>query len=197
MTDMPLRLAVIIGSVRRGRFGPTVANWFAEEARAHGRYEVDVIDLADVPLPLVMPGWGEETDPAAAPHEQELSRRLAAADAFVVVTPEYNHSFPASLKNAIDWFREEWQAKPAGLISYGGQAGGVRAAEQLRQVFAEMHTVTVRDALSFHNAWDVFGEDGLPKDQEAAASAAKRMLEQLDWWGTTLRSGRAERPYEG
>ncbi|GAB3669733.1 NADPH-dependent FMN reductase [Streptomyces sparsus] len=195
MTDSPLRLAVIIGSVRGGRFGPTVAHWFAEQAKEYGRFEVDLIDLVDLPLPLVMPAWGTEPDQETARHEQELSRRLGAADAFVVVTPEYNHSFPAALKNTIDWFREEWQAKPVGLVSYGGQGGGIRATEQLRQVFPEMHAVTVRDALSFHNAWDVFGADGQPVDAEGAAGAAKGMLGQLDWWGTVLRQGRTQRPY--
>ncbi|MBW1599139.1 NADPH-dependent FMN reductase [Streptomyces sp. JJ38] len=191
----PLRLAVITGSVREGRFGPTVTSWFAQEAREHGGFEVDVVDLAEHPLPLVMPGWGGEADPETVRHQRELSRRLAEADAFVVVTPEYNHSFPASLKNGIDWFREEWQAKPVGLVSYGGQSGGIRAAEQLRQVFAEMHALTVRDALSFHNAWDVFGQDGRPKDAEGSARAAKGLLGQLDWWAEALREARERRPY--
>ncbi|GAB3119113.1 NAD(P)H-dependent oxidoreductase [Streptomyces calidiresistens] len=195
MTETMLRLALVTGSVREGRFGPTVTNWFAGEARAFGRYEVDTIDLRELPLPLIMPGWGEETPAEVALHVRELSGRLAAADAIVVVTPEYNHSFPASLKNAIDWTREEWFGKPVGLISYGGQSGGIRAAEQLRQVFPEMHAMTVRDALSFHNARDAFGEDGRPKDEEAAARAAKGLLDQLDWWAEALRTARARRPY--
>ncbi|GAA2427438.1 NAD(P)H-dependent oxidoreductase [Streptomyces macrosporus] len=195
MTDTPLRLAVIIGSVREGRFGPTVANWFVTQAEKFGRFDVDVIDLADWPLPVVMPGWDTEPDAETARIREELSRRVARADAYAVVTPEYNHSFPASLKNTIDWFREEWFAKPVGLISYGGQGGGLRAAEHLRQVFAEVHAMTVRNSLSFHNAWDVFGPDGQPRDEEAAASAAKDMLSQMDWWGTVLREGRRQRPY--
>ncbi|MBB1252362.1 NADPH-dependent FMN reductase [Streptomyces alkaliterrae] len=195
MTDRQPRLAVIIGSVRDGRFGPTVASWFAERATEHGRFEVDLIDLADHPLPVVMPAWGGETDPAVDRVQKELGARLTDADAFVVVTPEYNHSFPAALKNVIDWYREEWFAKPVGLVSYGGQSGGIRAAEQLRQVFPEMHALTVRDALSFHNAWEVFGSDGQPKDAEATAAAAKNMLGQLEWWATTLGEGREKRPY--
>lgn len=195
MTDTTLRLAVITGSVREGRFGPTVVSWFARQAEAYGRFDVDVIDPAELPLPLVMPSWGGDMDPTADRHQRELAKRLEAADAFVVVTPEYNHSFPAALKNMIDWFHGEWQAKPVGLISYGGQGGGIRAAEQLRQVFPELHAVTVRDALSFHNAWDVFGQDGRPKDREGSAAAAKSMLGQLAWWGTTLRAGRERSPY--
>lgn len=195
MTETPLRLAVVVGSVREGRFGPTVVDWFAEQAKRHGRFKVDVIDLAELPLPVVLPGFGGEPDPETTRNLQDLSERLGAADAFVVVTPEYNHSVPASLKNAIDWTLPVWQTKPVGLISYGGQGGGIRAAEHLRQIFPELHAITVRDALSFHNAWDIFGEDGQPKDLEGSIAAAKGILGQLDWWGSVLRDGRAQRPY--
>ncbi|MEE1929749.1 NAD(P)H-dependent oxidoreductase [Streptomyces sp. TRM 70351] len=194
MTDRQLRLAVIVGSVREGRFGPTVATWFAAEARTFGRFEVDVVDLAELPLPLV-PGRDGQPDAEDERSARELSRRLGEADAFVVVTPEYNHSYPAGLKNAVDRTREEWFGKPVGLVSYGGQGGGIRAAEHLRQVFPEMHAMTVRDALSFHNVWDVFGADGRPRDEEAAARAAKGLLGQLDWWATALAGARAARPY--
>ncbi|WP_228470797.1 NADPH-dependent FMN reductase, partial [Streptomyces alkaliphilus] len=157
---------------------------------------LDTIDLRELPLPMIMPARGEEETPAeAAPHERELSSRLVAADAIVVVTPEYNHSFPAALKNAIGWTREEWFGKPVGLISYGGQGGGIRAAEQLRQVFPQMHAMTVRDAPGFHNASNVFGEDGRPKDEEAAARAAKGLPGRLDRWAEALRTARARRPH--
>ena len=118
---------------------------------------MDVIDLAEARLPDVL-----SNQPAAS--VTATSQRLAAADAFVVVTPEYNHSFPASLKNAIDWHFKEWQAKPVGFVSYGGMSGGLRAVEHLRQVFVELHAVTVRDAVSFHGVWGLFDTDGQPKD---------------------------------
>ncbi|MDA3625980.1 NAD(P)H-dependent oxidoreductase [Saccharopolyspora sp. WRP15-2] len=180
-----LRLAVIIGSNREGRFGPTVANWFAEQAQQFG--DVDVIDLAEIPLPTII---GTPADQ----HVTELAGRLAAADAYVVVTPEYNHSFPAALKNAIDLYRAEWQAKPVGFVSYGGMGGGLRAVEQLRLVFAELHATTVRDTVSFHNAWDRFDESGAPID-EGSNAAAKGMLAQLSWWARALRSARTAEPY--
>ncbi|MBU7598186.1 NAD(P)H-dependent oxidoreductase [Streptomyces sp. P38-E01] len=195
MKDDRLRLAVIIGSVREGRFGATVSRWFAREAERHGRFEVETVDLAENALPLVMPGPGGAVDPQSGRNRRALAEHLGAADAFVVVTPEYNHSFPAALKNTVDWFREEWRAKPVGLVSYGGQSGGIRAAEQLRQIFPEMHATTVRDAVSFHNVWEVFGEDGEPVDSEGSAAAAKGLLAQLDWWGSALRDARASRPY--
>ena len=120
MPDTPLRLTIIIGSTREGRFAPTVAAWFADHARARTDLVVDVVDLAEARLPDVL-----STKPA--PSVRAMSQRLAAADAFVIVTPEYNHSFPASLKNAIDWHFKEWQAKPVGFVSYGGMSGGLRA----------------------------------------------------------------------
>jgi NAD(P)H-dependent FMN reductase len=192
-----LRLAVIVGSVREGRFGPVVSRWFAEEARKHGAYEVDVIDLAEAEheLPVAFTKFGAPMPPAVEAVHTRLSRRLAAADAFVVVTPEYNHSFPAPLKNTIDWFRDEWQAKPAGFVSYGGMAGGQRAVEHLRQVFAELHAVTVRETLSFHMAWERFDRDGRPRDEAGSSDAATRMLRQLEWWGSALREARAKSPY--
>lgn len=134
----PIRVAVIVGSVREGRQGKAVTDWFLGAAAGHGGLELDVIDLADVDLPLVMPGWGGEPTPAAAAVLAGVSPRLAQADAFVVVTPEYNHSFPAALKNVIDWHYAQWRAKPVGFVSYGGLGGGLRAVEQLRLVFAEL-----------------------------------------------------------
>ncbi|CAL9525937.1 MULTISPECIES: NADPH-dependent FMN reductase [Streptomyces] len=194
--DSPLRVAVIVGSVREGRQGRAVADWFlATAAEAGPDLAYDVIDLAGVDLPLVLPGWGGTPGPGAVAALREVSPRLAAADAFVVVTPEYNHSFPAALKNLLDWHLREWQAKPVGFVSYGGLGGGLRAVEQLRLVFAELHAVTVRDSVSLHGPWSGLGEDGAPRDAEVCAGAAKGMLGQLAWWGRALRAARAEHPY--
>ncbi|GAA1197488.1 NADPH-dependent FMN reductase [Prauserella alba] len=184
-----LRIAVIVGSNREGRFGPTVADWFAEQAAGFEGIDVDVIDVAAIPLPTVI-DFGAAPDP----HVTALGERLAAADAYVVVTPEYNHSFPAPLKNLIDLYRTQWQAKPVGFVSYGGMGGGLRAVEQLRLVFAELHATTVRDSVSFHNAWNHFDESGAPLD-EGCNAAAKGMLGQLTWWARALRNARAVEPY--
>ncbi|WP_433257729.1 NADPH-dependent FMN reductase [Streptosporangium sp. CA-135522] len=142
-----MRLAIIIGSVRQGRFGPTAAGWFAARACRHPDIEVDVIDLAEAWLPMVLPEAGGPVPPAV----QNLAPWLAAADAFVIVTPEYNHSFPASLKNAIDWYRDEWRAKPVAFVSYGEASGGLRAVAQLRPVFAALEAVDVEETVAFHH----------------------------------------------
>lgn len=184
----PLTVAVIVGSTREGRFGPVVARWIAEQLEEHDDLLVDVIDLDDVDLPVRMPAV--TTDALTA-----FGRRLAAADAFVVVTPEYNHSYPAALKHAIDLAYEEWNAKPVGFVSYGGMSGGLRAVEALRLVFGELHATTIRDTVSFHGASARFDRDGRPLDADGVNGAAKAMIDQLSWWGHALRDARRVRPY--
>jgi NAD(P)H-dependent FMN reductase len=184
----PLRLEIIIGSTREGRFGHVVAAWFVTQARQRDDMAIDVIDLADVDLPSVYPR-------RPGPAVEELIERIDGADAFVVVTPEYNHGYPASLKQAIDLAQREWGAKPVGFVSYGGMGGGLRAVEQLRQVFAELHAVTVRDTVSFHMAHGLFDESGEPREPSGCNGAAKAMLDQLAWWALALRDARTARPY--
>ncbi|GHG25802.1 MULTISPECIES: NADPH-dependent FMN reductase [Amycolatopsis] len=196
MPEAPIRVAVIVGSVREGRFGPVVADWLAAVADEHGGFEADVVDLAEPDLPLAMPAFGAAPSAAVVAEIAKVAPRLEAADAFVVVTPEYNHSYPASLKNAIDWHRAEWRAKPVAFVSYGGISGGLRAVEHLRAVFAELHAVTIRETVSFHGAQARFGADGVPHDA-AAGVAAKALLDQLGWWARSLAEARAARPYPG
>jgi NAD(P)H-dependent FMN reductase len=188
MAGERLRLALIVGSTREGRFGPTVARWFADRVTARDDYEIDQIDLADARLPDVL----SSSPPAVV---AAVGARLAAADAVVIVTPEYNHSVPGPLKSAIDWYSAEWQAKPVGFVSYGGMAGGLRAVEHLRQIFAELHAVTIRDTVSFHGAAWQFAADGQPKAFEATSAAAARMLDQLAWWADALRRARQRQAY--
>jgi NAD(P)H-dependent FMN reductase len=182
-----IRVVVIVGSTRVGRFGGVVGGWIAGRVADRDDMDLDLIDLVDVPLD---PSLG-----AGPPDVVDAYRsRLAAADAFVVVTPEYNHSFPAVLKQSIDVAREEWMAKPVAFVAYGGLSGGLRAVEHLRGVFAEMHAVTIRDTVSFHGAHGRF-EDGRPVDEVIVEGAAKVLLDQLAWWAATLREGRDRRPY--
>ncbi|MCW2883720.1 MAG: FMN-dependent NADPH-azoreductase [Streptosporangiaceae bacterium] len=197
MPSQTLNLAVIIGSVREGRFGPVVANWFVEQAEQHGQFAVDLIDLADTPLPLELPPVLPALEPnMARPAEMAgLTRRIEAADVIVVVTPEYNRSFPASLKAAIDWHYTEWQAKAIGFVGYSGGSGGVLAVEHLRQVFSELQAHTVRDYVTFPRYYQLFSPDGTLRDPEGPNAAAKVLLDQLLWWGSVLRDARRDRPY--
>ncbi|MDT0342471.1 NADPH-dependent FMN reductase [Streptomyces litchfieldiae] len=197
MSAQPLRLAVIVGSVREGRFAPVVARWFAEQAGAHSAFTIDVIDLADFPLPLELPPVPPAVEPdMPRPDEMaDLTRRLREADAYVVLTPEYNRSFPASLKSAIDWHFTEWQAKPIGFVGYSGATGAVLAIEQLKQIFGELHAHTIRNYVSFPRYYLLFDEDGTLNEPEGPAGAAKVMLDELAWWATALTEARRERPY--
>jgi NAD(P)H-dependent FMN reductase len=183
-----LNIAVIIGSTREGRFGPTVAGWFVAQANPRRDMTIDLIDLAEVDLPSIYPR-------RAGAGVAAYLGRLARADGFVVVTPEYNHGYPASLKQAIDLAFVEWRAKSVGFVSYGGMAGGLRAVEQLRQVFAELHATTVRDTVSFHLAHAAFDAAGEPRDTTGPAAAAKTMLDELAWWAAALRTARIDTPY--
>ena len=190
------KLVVIVGSVRDGRFGPVAASWFAEQAEGHGGFDTRVVDLADFDIPLVLPAESPKYAGEAYPRPAgmaALTAALAEADAFVLVTPEYNHSYPASLKAAIDWHFTQWTAKPVAFLSYGGAAGGRHAVLHLENVLTELHAVTIRDGLAFPNyylAW----QDGRPIDQAAAGFAGK-MLDQLAWWAGALRRAREDAPY--
>ncbi|MEU0948211.1 NAD(P)H-dependent oxidoreductase [Streptomyces canus] len=198
MENDKYKLVVVVGSVREGRFGPVVASWVAEQAAAHGGFEVVVVDLAgiDVPLslPAVSPKYAGDDYPRPA-GMAPLTSALQSADAFIVITPEYNHSYPASLKAAIDWHFTQWTAKPVAFVSYGGAAGGRHAVLHLENVLTELHAVTVRDGLAFPRYFTAW-QDGRPLDPEAPGYA-KTLLEQLFWWAGALHSARGTTPYPG
>ena len=181
-----LHVAVIVGSVRAGRIAPAVARWTGTQLDRHDDFSPDVIDLAGLTLPDTLDGTGDAGF---------FAKRIDAADGFVIITPEYNHGYPGALKTAIDTARDGWQAKPVGFVSYGGVAGGLRAVEQLRLVFAELHAVTVRQVVSLHWVHDLFDGNGVLTDRGAPA-AAQKMLAQLTWWGRVLRTARAEGVYD-
>lgn len=181
----PVRLEIVVASVRAGRFAPVVADWFAETARRRDEFVVGVIDLAATPLPQDLSG---------GPAVEDFTRRVGAAEAFVVVTSEYNHGYPAALKTALDTVKHEWRTKPIGFVSYGGVSGGLRAVEQLRQVVVEVHMVPVRESVSFHRVKHAFAQDGTTADG-AAIDSAERMLDQIGWWARTVRAGRSRVRY--
>jgi len=195
----PVPVAVIVGSTRDDRIGGRVAEWFVGEVEAHGGFAVDVIDLhaleGDLPgrLPAGHPARGEY--PAEV---RQLAERIGAADGFVLVTPEYNHGYPGSLKDAIDLVNAEWRAKPVAYVSYGGLSGGIRAVEQLRQVMVELHTVSVRDAVHIPFAPRSFRDGTAPNDPDGMiADGVRALLRRLDWWARALARARADNPYDG
>ena len=193
----PVPVAVIVGSTRDDRIGGRVAEWFVGEARAHGDLEVDVIDLAGIALPDHLPS-GHPSRGVYPEAVQPFAARIGAADGVVMVTPEYNHGYPGSLKNAIDLVNPEWRAKPVAFVSYGGLSGGIRAVEQLRQVVVELHMVSLRDGVALPFAGRTFREGAAPDDPEGmVADGVRVMLDRLVWWSRALAAARAASPYDG
>jgi NAD(P)H-dependent FMN reductase len=172
-------LTVIVGSTRPGRAGLPIATWFAERARAHGGFDVSLVDLAAVDLPM----YDEPDHPRLRRyrhrHTKDWSAIVDAADAFAFVTPEYNHGYPASLKNAIDYLHEEWSYKPAGFVSYGGVAAGTRAVQQLMQVIyaVGMRPVAAAVHIPFHTQF--FDDESRVQANEIMEQAAVAMLDEL------------------
>ena len=192
----PVPVAMIVASTREERIGGRVADWFAGEARARGDLAVDVIDLDAMTLPARLPAG----HPSRGDYPQAVrpfAERIGAAHGFVIVTPEYNHGYPGSLKNAIDLVNPEWRAKPVGYVSYGGLSGGMRAVEQLRQVMVELHAVSLRDAVALPFARRSFREGAAPHDPEGmVADGVRVMLDRLVWWARALAAARAATPYD-
>ena len=185
MTNKPPRILTILGSTREGRFGETVAAWFNEIASAREDFQNVPVDLRDIRLPfLAEPGTRSED------FDTERWREMVnGADGFVVITPEYNHSIPAVLKNAIDHLNKEWNNKPVAVLSYGAGAGGSRAAEHLRQIAIELQMAPIREGVHIVMARANFDEDGQPKDP-AMNGRIDSMLTQLVWWTNALRAAR-------
>lgn len=186
------KLVILVGSVREGRFGPVVASWVAEQAEAHGAFDVGIVDLADLDIPLELPAASPKYAGDDYPRPAgmaALTSALEGADAFVVVSPEYNHSYPASLKAAIDWHFTQWTAKPVAFVSYGGAAGGRHAVLHLENVLTELHAVTIRDGLAFPNYYTAW-EDGRPSTPGPPGTPRRC---SNNWPGGRVPSGRRAR----
>ncbi|QSB16623.1 NAD(P)H-dependent oxidoreductase [Natronosporangium hydrolyticum] len=182
------QIAVISASVRADRMCPSIADWVVGALTPDAT--VDLIDLAEVTLPddsLLYPGGGPKS---------EVAGRIEAAEAFVFVTPEYNHSYPASLKRLIDWHYSEWELKPATIVGYGVY-GGHSAIEHLRGVLAELSVVTTRRVLGLSQPWEHLSEDGGYTPDEGAARGLAATVAELIWWAEVLTDARTNRPRPG
>ena len=182
---MTLKLAIIIGSVRPGRVGPYVAEWFADVAREHGGFEVTLVDLADVALPLL----DEPHHPSKQHYEHEHTKRWSAivadSDAFVFVTPEYDYFAPASLVNAIQYLSKEWKYKVAGIVSYGGISGGLRSTQTVRTLLSNLDVHAIMHSVSIQFVARQI-EDGVFTAPDHGAGSAALMLTELHKWATVL-----------
>jgi NAD(P)H-dependent FMN reductase len=192
-----LKLQIIIGSTRPTRAADRVAPWVIGRARGHGGFDVEVLDLRDWPLPLFgehMGSIGDFLDPTYSdPIVKQWNQKIKEADAYLVVTPEYNHSIPGVLKNAIDnvFVSFAFRNKPVAAVGYsGGIAGGVRAIEHLAQIAIEAELVPLRASVIIPQVVEAFDVDGDPVDPVADISL-RITLDDLAWWAAALQQARA------
>ena len=180
-----LKVGIITGSTRPNRKSPDVAKWVLEAARKRSDAEYDLVDIKDFGLPLLDEPMPPSMGKYQERHTKRWAAKIASLDAFVFVSPEYNHGIPAALKNAIDFLFAEWYHKAAGFVSYGG-AGGARAVEQLRLVLAEVHVATVRAQVLLSMMTD-FQNFTTFKPQPHQEKSVGTVLDQVVAWGGALK----------
>lgn len=184
---------IVVGSSRPGRASIVIGNWIAaiarEMATRAGDIDLVVTDLKELDLPF----FDEEVPPIfgryAHEHTKAWAATVAATDAFVFIAPEYNHSYSAILKNAIDFLNREWYHKPAAFVSYGGNAGGTRATEHLRAITGELRMYDLGDMVLIPYYWDYLNE-GVFAPPERIEESARAMLDQLFHWTRVMAEGR-------
>lgn len=184
------KILVILGSTRPTRRGIKVAEWLKTVTAQYSDMEFDSVDLAQLDLPFLQ----EPQSASSGIYEYETtkawSKRVAGADGYIIITPEYNHSFPGVLKNALDHLYHEWNRKPVAFVGYGGHLG-VRSVDQLRLVACGMEMATVYSQVEI----DIFAqvdENGNFTATPKNDAQAKRMLDELKWWAQTLSAGRSK-----
>lgn len=185
-----LKLKVIVASTRPGRAGAPVSEWFAALAKDHGRFDVALADLAEVRLPL----FDEPKHPRLGEYQHAHTKAWSAivdeADAFVIVTPEYNFSSPPALVNALDYLFKEWNYKPVGFVSYGGVSGGLRSVQMTKQIVTTLKMVPLTEAVAIPFIANHV-KDGVFETTESFDRSAKVMLDELHRWATALAPMRA------
>ncbi len=187
---MSLKLTIIIGSTRPGRVGPTVARWVEQAARQHGKFGVELTDLADVSLPLL----DEAKHPRFQHYEHEHTKRwskiVESADAFIFVTPEYDYFAPAALVNAVQTLMREWHYKAAGIVSYGGISGGLRSATSLAQLLGNVNVHALPQVVPVPMFPQFIDNDGIFTPNEQMAAGMTSQLDELYKWAVALKTMR-------
>ncbi|UES52354.1 NADPH-dependent FMN reductase [Roseibium aggregatum] len=187
---MSLKLKIISGSTRPGRVGPTIAKWATSAAEAHGGFEVESIDLADINLPLL----DEPAHPAAQQYTHDHTKRwssiVADADAFLFLTPEYDYFTPASLVNAVQVLYREWNYKPAGIISYGGISGGLRASQTLRELLGNVNVMALPQVVPVPFFPEFINDESVFTPNDKMSEGATQLLGELTKWATALKTMR-------
>ena len=186
-----MNLMIVIASTRPGRVGLPVAQWFHGRAVEHGTFDVDLVDLAELNLPFMDEPNHPRLQKYTHQHTRDWSARVAAADAFVFVTPEYNHGYSAPLKNAIDFLHHEWEHKPVGFVSYGGVAAGTRAVQQLKPVVAVLRMTPLSDGVYIPFVQQFLDGERRFQPNETTVAATTVLLDELGRWTKALQGLRA------
>jgi NAD(P)H-dependent FMN reductase len=188
------KLQIIVASTRDGRSGHLVGEWFTKQALAHGRFDVEVVDLADVNLPL----FDEPRHPRFAQYEHSHTKAwseiVSRADAYVFVTPEYDHAPPASLVNALQFLSREWAFKAAGFVSYGGVSAGTRGVQITKEILTSLKVMPLPETVAIpFFAQHIDKVTGAFEPGATQAQGATVMLDELLRWSLALESLRAPR----
>lgn len=187
-----MKLQIIIVSTRGGRLGDIVGRWFHDRALEHGAFETEVVDLAEVDLPLFNEPRHPRLRQYEHAHTRAWSESVASADAFVFVTPEYNHVAPPSLINALDYLVQEWAYKPASFVSYGGVSAGLRAVQAVKPMLTALRMMPIPEAVSIPFFSQYVDREARTFDPgEVQAKAAVNMLDELHKWAAALRTLRS------
>lgn len=184
---MALKLNTVLVSTRPGRIGDRIAAWFDGFAKAHGAFENSLVDLADFKLPIFDEPHHPRMGNYQHAHTKALSAAMDSADAFVFVTPEYNFYAPPSLVNAIGYLWKEWNYKAAGIVSYGGLSGGLRAAQSERLLLSTMRMMPIPEGVAIPFASKLIDANGSFTPSESTESSAKTMLDELARWAGALK----------
>ncbi len=188
---MALKLQVIICSTRPGRVGPSVANWFAEYAKANSQFDVELIDLVDFNLPV----FDEPNHPAMRNYQHDHTKRWSAsvesADAYVFVTPEYNYCAPPSFYNALNYLVKEWGYKPATFVGYGGVSGGLRAIQQAKTLVTTLRMMPITECVMVPMVATMLDDNKQFKSNELIDKSADAALGELHRWAVALKPMRA------
>ncbi|AMN47145.1 NADPH-dependent FMN reductase [Steroidobacter denitrificans] len=183
---MKPRLHVITASTRPGRVGPAVAHWFLDFARSHGHFDVHAVDLAELDLPIYNESHHPATQEYEHAHTREWSGSVAAADAFVFVTPEYNFNPPPSLVNALNYVYREWNYKACGFVSYGGVSGGLRAVQMAKQLVTTLKMMPMVESVAVPMVAQSLDEQGNFVSNRLIDHSAQQMLDELAKWTCAL-----------
>jgi NAD(P)H-dependent FMN reductase len=192
-----MKLQIIVASTRPTRAADKVVPWVVNRAALHDAFETEVIDLRDWQLPMFAEHAGSIGDPQDPSYSDQIvrqwNRKIAEGDAYIVITPEYNHSVPGELKNAIDsvFFSFAFRNKPMAMVGYSGGIGGaIRAIEHLAQIAVEVEAAPLRSTVVLPFVDKAFTPDGEPADQATEVSL-QILLDDLAWWAAALRDARA------